>query len=114
RSLLRWLRGAIHVRKQHPAFPLGTMRVASTDHESVLAYVREYAGSDQAFGDAPETLLCIFSFAHTPVAARISLEGHAGAGVFDLFGGGRFPSVSEDGALEVTLGARGYYWLRLD
>jgi len=114
RSLLRWLRGAIHVRKQHAAFPLGTLRVASSDHESVLAYVREYAGSEQAFGDPPETILCVFSFAHSPVAARIALPEHAGASAFDLFGGGRFPNVREDGVLEVTLGARGYYWLRLE
>ena len=114
RSLLRWIRGAIHVRKQHPAFPLGGMRVAPTDHESVLAYVREYAGSQQAFGDPAETILCVFSFAHSPVAARISLDGYAGASAFDLFGGGRFPSVREDGTLELTLGARGYYWLRLE
>ena len=76
--------------------------------------MREYAGSEQAFGDPPETILCVFSFAHSPVAARIQVDGHAGASAFDLFGGGRFPSVGEDGSLELTLGARGYYWLRLE
>jgi maltose alpha-D-glucosyltransferase/alpha-amylase len=113
RSLLRWIRGALHVRRQNPAFALGDLRVAASDHESVLAYVRVYAGSEHAFGDRAENILCVFSFAHTPVSARISLDGFAGAETTDLFGGGRFPAVGADGTLEVTLGARGFYWLRL-
>ena len=113
RSLLRWIRGALHVRRQNPAFALGDLRIAAADHESVLAYVRSYGGSEHAFGDRAETVLCVFSFAHTPVSARISLPGFEGAETTDLFGGGRFPAVGDDGALEVTLGARGFYWLRL-
>ena len=40
RSLLHWVRNVIHVRKAHPTFGLGTLRVLPTDHESVLAFVR--------------------------------------------------------------------------
>ena len=48
------------------------------------------------------------------IAGCVALDGLAGAAATDLFGGGRFPAVGDDGALEVTLGARGFYWLRLE
>ncbi|MBN9607029.1 MAG: maltose alpha-D-glucosyltransferase [Actinomycetales bacterium] len=113
RSLLHWVRNVIHVRKAHPAFGLGGVRVLETDHESVLAFVREYAGSGTQFGDAPERVLCVFSFAHNPVSARIRLDGDNGQPLWDLFGGGAFPSVRDDGVLELTLATQSFYWLHL-
>src|SRR5258708_22467303 len=50
RSLLHWVRNVIHVRKGHPTFGLGSIRVLPTNHESVLAFVREYEGTGQQFG----------------------------------------------------------------
>jgi maltose alpha-D-glucosyltransferase / alpha-amylase len=113
RSLLHWVRNVIHVRKAHPTFGLGTMRVLPTDNESVLAFVREYAGTGTQFGDAPERILCVFSFAHNPVAVQIDLEGFNGAQLYDLFGGGPFPTVDADGKLTLTLGTQSFYWLHL-
>lgn len=113
RSLLHWIRNVIHVRKGHPTFGLGTLRVLKTSHESVLAFVREYEGAGTQFGDSPESVLCVFSFSHNPVAARVEVEGYAGATVFDLFGGGEFPMVGEDGTLTLTLGTQSFYWLHL-
>ena len=113
RSLLHWVRNVIHVRKAHPTFGLGTMRVLPTDNESVLAFVREYAGTGTQFGDAPERILCVFSFAHNPVAVQIDLEGFSGAALYDLFGGGPFPMVSAEGKLTLTLGTQSFYWLHL-
>jgi maltose alpha-D-glucosyltransferase / alpha-amylase len=113
RSLLHWVRNVIHVRKAHPTFGLGTMRVLPTDNESVLAFVREYAGTGTRFGDAPERILCVFSFAHNPVAVQIDLQDFAGAPLYDLFGGGPFPSVGVDGMLTLTLGTQSFYWLHL-
>ncbi|MCA0217711.1 MAG: maltose alpha-D-glucosyltransferase [Actinobacteria bacterium] len=113
RSLLNWVRNVIHVRKGHPTFGLGTLRVLETNHESVLAFVREYPGSSTQFGDSAETVLCVFSFAHSPVSARIDLTGFEGATAFDLFGGAEFPAVGADGTLSLTLGTQGFYWLHL-
>jgi len=113
RSLLHWVRNVIHVRKAHPTFGLGTMRVLPTDNESVLAFVREYAGTGTQFGDAPERILCVFSFAHNPVAVQIDLAGFSGAQLYDLFGGGPFPMVDADGKLTLTLGTQSFYWLHL-
>jgi maltose alpha-D-glucosyltransferase/alpha-amylase len=114
RSLLHWVRNVIHVRKAHPTFGLGTMRVLTTDNESVLAFVREYRGTGTHLGDAPERILCVFSFAHNPVSARISAPGLEGAQLRDLFGGAPFPTVDSDGSVTLTLGSQSFYWLHVD
>jgi trehalose synthase len=113
RSLLHWVRNVIHVRKGHPAFGLGALRVLRTNHESVLAFVRDYEGSGTPHGDRPEQILCVFSFAHNPVAVEIDFEGWYGSPLTDLFGGGDFPSVGDDGRLTLTLGTQSFYWLHL-
>lgn len=114
RSLLHWVRNVIHVRKAHPTFGLGTIRVLTTDNESVLAFVREYRGTGTHLGDAPERILCVFSFAHNPVSARISAPGLEGAQLRDLFGGAPFPTVDSDGSVTLTLGSQSFYWLHVD
>jgi maltose alpha-D-glucosyltransferase/alpha-amylase len=114
RSLLHWVRNVIHVRKAHPVFGLGSIRVLQTDHESVLAFVRSYAGSGSHFGDQPEDVLCVFSFAHNPVAVTLEAPEFAGSTLFDLFGGGEFPTVAEDGRFSLTLGTQNFYWLHVE
>jgi maltose alpha-D-glucosyltransferase / alpha-amylase len=113
RSLLHWIRNVIHVRKGHPAFGLGSLRVLPTNHESVLAFVREYEGQGNQFGDDPETVLCVFSFAHNPASVKIEAPDFAGQPMRDLFGGGEFPTVGEDGTIELTVGTQGFYWLHV-
>jgi maltose alpha-D-glucosyltransferase/alpha-amylase len=44
----------------------------------------------------------------------ISAESLAGASLSDLFGGGAFPPVGEDGSLTLTLGTQDFFWLRVD
>jgi maltose alpha-D-glucosyltransferase/alpha-amylase len=107
------VRNVIHVRKAHPVFGLGSIRVLPTDDESVLAFVRDYAGSGTSHGDRPEQVLCVFSFAHNPVSVTIDFDGWYGAPLRDLFGGGDFPSVSDDGHLTLTLGTQSFYWLQI-
>ncbi len=113
RSLLHWVRNVIHVRKAHPTFGLGSLTVLETNHESVLAFVRSYSGSGTQFGDSAEDVLCVFSFAHNPVAVTITAPQFAGSTLYDLFGGGEFPTVAEDGAITLTLGTQNFYWLHV-
>ena len=113
RSLLHWVRNVIHVRKAHPTFGLGTLRVVPSSHESVIAFVREYEGSGTQFGDSAESILCVFSFAHNPVTVDVELDDHARANTWDLFGGGEFPQVADDGKLRLTLATQSFYWLHL-
>ncbi|MFE4469214.1 maltose alpha-D-glucosyltransferase [Leifsonia sp. NPDC056824] len=114
RSLLHWIRNVIHVRKAHPVFGLGDMRVLPTDHESVLAFVRTYEGSGTHFGDQPEDVLCVFSFAHNPVSVTLEAPEFAGSALYDLFGGAEFPTVAEDGRFTLTLGTQNFYWLHIE
>jgi maltose alpha-D-glucosyltransferase/alpha-amylase len=113
RSLLHWVRNVIHVRKAHPTFGLGTLQVQETDHESALAFVRSYQGRGQQFGDQSEDILCVFSFSHNPVAVTVTVPDFAGAHLTDLFGGSRFPDISEDGTVTLTLGTQDFFWLKI-
>ncbi len=113
RSLLHWVRNVIHVRKAHPTFGLGALTVLETTHESVLAFVRSYAGVGTQFGDSPEDVLCVFSFAHNPVAVSIRAEQFAGSALYDLFGGGEFPAFDDKGEVTLTLGTQSFYWLHV-
>jgi maltose alpha-D-glucosyltransferase/alpha-amylase len=113
RSLLHWVRNVIHIRKAHPTFGLGTLRILETDHESVLAFVREYEGTGTNFGDSAETILCVFSFAHNPASVTIRAEGLEGSSLHDLFGGSQFPTVGDDGTITLTLGTQSFYWLHV-
>jgi maltose alpha-D-glucosyltransferase/alpha-amylase len=113
RSLLHWVRNVIHVRKAHPTFGLGTLRVLQTNHESVLAFVRSYPGSGTQFGDSAEDVLCVFSFSHNPVSVTIQADEFAGSALFDLFGGAEFPTINEDGSVTLTLATQSFYWLHI-
>lgn len=114
RSLLHWIRNVIHVRKAHPTFGLGSLSVLDSDHESALAFVRSYAGSGTHLGDQAEEIVCVFSFAHNPIAVTVQAPEFAGAKLTDLFGGAQFPPFDEDGTLTLTLGTQSFYWLRVD
>lgn len=114
RSLLHWVRNVIHVRKAHPVFGLGDMRVLQTDHESVLAFVRSYEGSGTHFGDQAEDVLCVFSFAHNPISVTLDAPELAGRTLYDMFGGAEFPTVAEDGRFTLTLGTQNFYWLHIE
>ncbi|WP_168627243.1 MULTISPECIES: maltose alpha-D-glucosyltransferase [unclassified Cryobacterium] len=115
RSLLHWVRNVIHVRKAHPTFGLGSMTVVDSDHESVLAFVRSYEGaaSGTQFGDAPENVLCVFSFAHNPISVTIRAPEHAGSDLYDLFGGAKFPAFDENGEVTITMGSQQFFWLHI-
>ena len=113
RSLLHWVRNVIHVRKAHPTFGLGELMVLETNHESVLAFVRSYPGAGTQFGDSPEDVLCVFSFAHNPIAVTIQAKQFAGSTLYDLFGGGEFPALNENGEVTLTLGTQSFYWLHV-
>ena len=113
RSLLHWVRNVIHVRKAHPAFGLGSIRVLETSNDSVLAFIRTYSGSDSNFRDVPEDVLCVFNFSHNPVSVTVSADEFAGAKTFDLFGGAEFPQFTQSGTMQLTLGTQSFYWLHL-
>lgn len=115
RSLLHWVRNVIHVRKAHLVFGLGDIEVIPTNNDAVLAFVRRYDGGAvhgaSHYNEQPETVLCVFSFAHNPVAVTIQSDALANTRLYDLFGGAVFPSFDENGSLTLTMATQSFYWL---
>jgi maltose alpha-D-glucosyltransferase/alpha-amylase len=113
-SLLHWVRNLVHLRKEHPVLGLGSLRVVPTDNPSALAFIRDMRADDCRPGERPETLLCVYSFAHHPVAISMQLpEQYRANKVTDTMGGALFPAPTEQGHLTLTLPAQSFYWLSL-
>ena len=113
-SLLHWVRNLVHLRKEHPVFGVGPLTVVPSDNPSVLAFVRDMPVEECKPGESPETLLCVYSFAHQPLSVTLSLpEPFRANRVTEITAGGRFPSPNEQGQLVLTLPPQSFYWLSL-
>ena len=112
-SLLHWTREMLALRRRHPVFGLGRYLAVETDNPSILAFLRVLP-LEEAGTESPETVLCINNLAQSPQATTVRLDQHAGRGLTDLFGGGGFPAVGDDGSLTLSLGSRDFFWLRVD
>lgn len=113
-SLLHWVRNIVHLRKDHPVFGVGSMTVVPTDNPSALAFIRDLPSEDCAFGERPETILCVYSFSHSPVSVSLTVpEAFRASRVVDVMGGSSFPAPTGDGRLTLTLPAQSFYWLSL-
>jgi len=102
-SLLHWTRRMIEVRKQNPAFGLGTFADLGGSNASVLAFVRE-------FGD--DLVLCVNNLSRFPQPAELDLRQYEGYRPIELLGGVHFPRIGELPYF-LTLAGHGFYWFRL-
>ncbi|MFF8286159.1 maltose alpha-D-glucosyltransferase [Streptomyces albus] len=107
-SLLHWTRHVIQVRKQNPAFGLGSYEELSSSNHAVLAFLREVRLPEG--GD--DLVLCVHNFSRFPQPTELDLREWEGRVPVELIGGVRFPPV---GALPypLTLAGHGFYWFRL-
>ena len=65
-------------------------------------------------GERPETVLCVYSFSHNPLAVSLTLPEEFRANkVTDVFGGSTFPAPSEQGHITLALPPQSFYWLSL-
>jgi maltose alpha-D-glucosyltransferase / alpha-amylase len=111
-SLLHWTRGMLAVRKKHPVFGLGRFVPVECDNPHVLAFLRVLDQAEVS-GEPAETVLCVNNLSQVPQGARLDLPGYGGATLQDLFGGTGFPAVPDDGELEITMGSRDFFWLKV-
>ncbi|AZA14075.1 maltose alpha-D-glucosyltransferase [Corynebacterium choanae] len=102
-SLLKWNRDLIHVRKQHPAFGLGSYRELAHSNEAVLVFLRE---TDE------HTLLCVNNMAARPQSVELDLADFIGRTPIELTGGEVFPAIGEHPWV-VTLAPHGFFWFEL-
>jgi maltose alpha-D-glucosyltransferase / alpha-amylase len=110
-SLLHWTRSMLEVRKRHLAFALGRYYPVEADNPAVLAFLRSVEDDDT--GEPADTVLCVNNLSQSPQATTLRLVGHVGAELEDLFGGSGFPLVAKDGTVQVSLGSRDFFWLRV-
>jgi maltose alpha-D-glucosyltransferase/alpha-amylase len=114
-SLLHHVRWMLRVRKEHPAFGMGSYRAVAADGDQVLAFTRTYDGAEHGEHAAryAETLLVVANLGPQPTTTTLDLTGYARRTVRDLFGGAEFPRVGEDDRLTLTLSGHGYFWLKI-
>jgi len=103
-SLLSWVKRVIDLRGRHPALARGTFAVVPTPNRHVLAYRREHDG---------ETLLVVANLSRHAQSCELDIAGDAGREVIEVFGGGKFPGVT-DAPYRLTLGPDSFLWLRLE
>jgi maltose alpha-D-glucosyltransferase/alpha-amylase len=99
-SLLTRMREMLAVRKAHPAFGRGNLRILALDDRSVLAFLRRW-------GD--ETLLVVHNLSEETREVVLALPGAAGAPV-DLFTEQQLNAAE---TVLLSLEPCGYRWLKL-
>ncbi|MCD5994445.1 maltose alpha-D-glucosyltransferase [Pseudomonas sp. CDFA 602] len=107
-SLLNWNRRMLAVRKQQKAFGRGTLKMLSPSNRRILAYLREYTGSD----GRSEIVLCVANVSSAAQAAELELSAYAGTVPVEMLGGSAFPPIGQLNYL-LTLPPYGFYWFLL-
>ncbi|MGW2965240.1 alpha-glucosidase C-terminal domain-containing protein, partial [Streptomyces sp. NPDC001220] len=102
-SLLHWTRRMIEIRKQNPAFGLGTFTELQSSNPAVIAFLREYED---------DLVLCVHNFSRFAQPTELDLRVYDGRHPVELIGGVRFPAIGELPYL-LTLAGHGFYWFRL-
>jgi maltose alpha-D-glucosyltransferase / alpha-amylase len=102
-SLLQWTRRMIEVRKENPAFGLGSWLDLGGSNPSVLSFVRE-------FGD--DIVLCVNNLSRFPQPVELDLRRWQGCHPVELLGTVPFPGIGELPYL-LTVAGHGFYWFRL-
>jgi maltose alpha-D-glucosyltransferase/alpha-amylase len=103
-SLLWWTKRLIALRKRHPAFGRGEMRMLHPDNRHVLAFIRR-------LGD--ETVLVVANLSRFFQPVELNLAEFEGRQPVEMFGRIEFPAIGDLPYL-VTLGPHEFLWLALD
>lgn len=102
-SLLNWVREMIHLRKRHPVFGRGVLRLIKPENRKVFAFTRTYLD---------ETVLCIFNLAQAAQPVEVDLSDHVGCTPIEMMGEARFPLIGAT-RYQLALAPRGFYWFLL-
>jgi maltose alpha-D-glucosyltransferase/alpha-amylase len=102
-SLLNWFRGALRVRRQHPAFGRGTLKLLAPSNPAILAYVRQ---------DEDETIVVVNNLADSPQHVALDLGDYPTRELLDLGSGARV--VRLGAIVGFDLPRYGYKWLVFD
>jgi len=108
-SLLHWTRRMIEVRKQNPAFGLGTFTDLGGSNPSVFSFARFWAGQGAGSQD---TVLCVNNLSRSAQPVELDLRAWEGVQPVEVLGGAHFPPIGELPYL-LTLAGHGFYWFKL-
>ena len=103
RSLLWWMKTAIALRKRHPAFARGSLKMLALENRKVLAFLRR---------SEAETLLVVANLSRSPQWVELDLSEFRGVFPVELFGNAEFPQIG-DAPYLLTLGAHDVLWFEL-
>ncbi len=102
-SLWWWMRRLIALRKRHKAFGRGTLEFLLPDNRKALAYLRRHED---------ETILVVANLSRHAQSVTLDLTAWEGRTPVELFGGGVFPTVTQQPYV-ITLGPYAFYWFSL-
>jgi maltose alpha-D-glucosyltransferase/alpha-amylase len=107
-SLLHWTRRMIAVRKEHPAFGLGTYTELGASNPTVLAYLRRHVDEH----GTEDLVMCVNNLSRFPQPVELDLSRHSGSVPVELTGQVTFPRIGELPYL-LTVPGHGFYWFQL-
>jgi maltose alpha-D-glucosyltransferase / alpha-amylase len=113
-SLLHWTKRMIEIRRQNPAFGLGTYQELGSTNPSVLAFIRELPASEapRGAGREDDLVLCVMNLSRFSQPTELDLRAYQAIEPVELIGGVHFPKIGELPYL-LTLGGYGFYWFKL-
>ncbi|MCA1832249.1 MAG: maltose alpha-D-glucosyltransferase [Actinobacteria bacterium] len=103
-SLLWWMKRLIGLRKRHPAFGRGALRMLYPENRKVLTFLR--ATED-------DHILVVANLSRHAQYVELDLSAFKGTTPLELFGGTEFPRIGDLPYL-LTLGPHGFYWFLLE
>ncbi|MGW9048135.1 maltose alpha-D-glucosyltransferase [Streptomyces lydicus] len=103
-SLLHTNRTLLHLRREHPAFGLGTFHEVHTPNPAVFAFARHHP---QPHG-TEDTVVCVYNLSATQQYAELDLSSYQGADFLPLTSPGLAPTPGRGSRL--LLPAHGFTW----
>ena len=111
-SLLHWTKRMIEVRRENPAFGLGSYTEVASTNQAVLAFVRELP-AEKAPDGTDSVVLCVMNLSRYPQPTELDLTQFRAAEPVELLGGVAFRKVG-DVPYPLTMAGHGFFWFRLD
>lgn len=102
-SLLNWTRVMIQLRKQHPVFGRGSLRLIKPQNRKIFCFVRS---------SAVETILCVFNLSQYAQPVELALQEFEGRIPVEMMGKTEFPAIGAQD-YQLALAPRGFYWFLL-
>lgn len=102
-SLLSWMKRLIRLRRTNPVFGRGTLEFIESHNPRVLAFVREYQGTQ---------VLVVANLSRFMQYCELELGRFAGMVPMEVFGHNAFPAIGES-AYFLSLSPHGFCWFFL-